>query len=1048
MNQRPLVLLAGLFLIAGCTKQGGDDTAAVDDTAEEVWYESGCILVDGTGYANIEDAHTVVDDGGEISLADCPSPFDQKLVVTKSVSIVGPGADVMTWTAPVNDTALDIVGAADVTVSGVTLSSTRNALLVDSSSNVTLSELTFTDVSGTAIKATNTTGLVVTDSVFNAPQNGGLDVLGGSAEFNNNTVTAALGYALQATDGAVVSATNNTVSDVTFTELDPDGNISDGFAFKFENSSLTATDNTMTNNLVHMWVDTGSLDLSGGSMTGGLYGVYSIFGEAAVDGLTVTDAQTVGILLVSSTDDLSLTNSTVETDPTLAFYTEDPEGWSGGAAFLETDGNITVDAVSVGGFNAQGVRIAGRSDTAIASVNDLTITDVGRFGLVLSDVDATLTDVNVNTVRLVDDPTVVNQGGNISVGWGVYTQNADLTWTGGSLTDVAVVGALVRNSSATLRDLFIDNAGSDSIGLGGLGVWVLYGSLDIADSTLSNSPSFGGIANYYGSVTADNLTFVDNLWTYESASTWYRFGGSGATGTAGSTTVTTSGGFESNETKPGDEIYFYDTGETYVISSITSDTEVELADTLVTDLAGGSFYVREPVIYTRYFQSQDITSVGATSLTVTNSTFENGSDGIAVSGGDTEVELSNLTFTDYNGNALNFYRAETDPAYGSIDVDTVSITNAGSYGLGCTNTTLNLDDVSVSGVVGIDYKYEYINGDGEAVYAYEYVQNGLQAVYLTGCDVVVDGLAVSGAAFQALYAEDSSVELENASFTGSNLGDAATPLVQINWSSTPYLLGDGITTTGATGLGMQLQGPAADTGSVYIDGLESTGNAGAGLRITGLGTSVTLVDLNSHTNSDDGLQIAAGASPSLTGSALTGNGGYGLDVGLDVDGDGFKTPEDCDDTNPDANPGVTDEYTYSQVDLDCDGVAGNGSWTTYDYDGDGYTITTGDCDESSALAALRNPGVTETAGGIDYDCDGASLAIAGAVDVASSSITGNTLGGVWLEGATASITGSSVTGNTGWGMVCDGTTTLSDCSSTDLTGNTGGSHDGCGACDP
>ena len=86
---------------------------------------------------------------------------------------------------------------------------------------------------------------------------------------------------------------------------------------------------------------------------------------------------------------------------------------------------------------------------------------------------------------------------------------------------------------------------------------------------------------------------------------------------------------------------------------------------------------------------------------------------------------------------------------------------------------------------------------------------------------------------------------------------------------------------------------------------------------------------------------------------------------IDADGDGwFADGGDCDDADPDLNPGV-DDQPYNGIDEDCDGA------DLTDVDEDGYDATWAggsDCDD---LDATVNPGAWDTAGdGIDQDCSG------------------------------------------------------------------------------
>ncbi len=111
----------------------------------------------------------------------------------------------------------------------------------------------------------------------------------------------------------------------------------------------------------------------------------------------------------------------------------------------------------------------------------------------------------------------------------------------------------------------------------------------------------------------------------------------------------------------------------------------------------------------------------------------------------------------------------------------------------------------------------------------------------------------------------------------------------------------------------------------------------------------------------------------------------------DADGDGFDSFEaggiDCDDSDPDVNPGA-EETCFDGTDNDCDGgidEAGQEATDWYpDADGDGYgpldfgyhaclplngsdTRQGGDCDDNAPNAF---PGGIEECDGLDNDCNG------------------------------------------------------------------------------
>jgi serine protease len=98
-------------------------------------------------------------------------------------------------------------------------------------------------------------------------------------------------------------------------------------------------------------------------------------------------------------------------------------------------------------------------------------------------------------------------------------------------------------------------------------------------------------------------------------------------------------------------------------------------------------------------------------------------------------------------------------------------------------------------------------------------------------------------------------------------------------------------------------------------------------------------------------------------------------IRTDFDGDGyFAEVDDCDDMNPAINPGAT-EICDDGIDNDCDGLIDEdcgGSPVLTDADGDGYYAEEDDCDDTDPNV---NPGRTDTKGkwgrdGVDNDCNG------------------------------------------------------------------------------
>ncbi|MBK9366602.1 MAG: right-handed parallel beta-helix repeat-containing protein [Deltaproteobacteria bacterium] len=506
-----LVLTApSLLFVAGCVGENKDDdgTTETGETAEPIVYEEGCILVDGgQGFAYLADAYTVVPEGGEITL--CEGTLDETLVITKSVKIVGPGVDLLTWNAPVNQAAIQVQGAAQVQISGVGFTSTRNAVEIEGASGVTLSDVSFDSVGNTAIKVIDSEDVIIENATFTTPAYGAVSVEGGSATVRGSVMESPVGFGVYAQDGANVTVETSTISGTVYTNADE--GLIDGFAlWAVGGSTLTTNGNTLTDNVVQVWGDDADISLSGDVLTGGFYGVVHTLGAFSIEGSTVQDAYWTALRIITP-DDILIANTEIIGTPELV--AADPYNFTnyiGGGATLATDGTITISDVNLTGYNALGMIVLGYNEAPTIVAERLNIVSPGRYGLRMHGADATFTDVSVIDMRLVDDPATVNASGSYDTGFAVSLWECNTRWTGGAVTGSELIGMLNYAGSLQLT-------GTTHGDHGAFGLWNYEGTAYVSGATFTDSPSEGGVANYTGSLTLDSSTFIDNIasYTYE-----------------------------------------------------------------------------------------------------------------------------------------------------------------------------------------------------------------------------------------------------------------------------------------------------------------------------------------------------------------------------------------------------------------------------------------------------------------------------------------------------------------------------------------------------
>jgi hypothetical protein len=91
---------------------------------------------------------------------------------------------------------------------------------------------------------------------------------------------------------------------------------------------------------------------------------------------------------------------------------------------------------------------------------------------------------------------------------------------------------------------------------------------------------------------------------------------------------------------------------------------------------------------------------------------------------------------------------------------------------------------------------------------------------------------------------------------------------------------------------------------------------------------------------------------------------------IDQDSDWWCIPLDCDDNDPNVNPGVM-EIPGNFIDDNCNGLTDETGAMDMDQDGDGFTPAQGDCMDIGEGAQFVNPNAIEVPGdGVDNNCNG------------------------------------------------------------------------------
>jgi len=875
------LLASSLILLLGCPPpedtEKPDDTG-VDDTGEPETFEEGCITIDGEGgYASLNDAIHLADEGATLEL--CEGTFMEAVVVDKAVHIVGAGIDITTWDAPQGEVPFSFVGVTDASISGVSVVSSRSGIEIEGGSGVALSDLAFDTIANYAVDADDCLGLTVGSSTFVASQWGAVKVAGGSATVSGSTFIDNLGFAIKGSGGAELDVQGNTISGTMYTELDDEGGIADGFAlFLSEAGPVTTSENIFEDNtIVSVWAMEGDgLAMSGDSITGGLYGVYMIYGDLDLLDVTITDPIEMGVLFAAPAgESITAEGLQISGDPeVVANYAWD-EGINSSIGLYVEGTDVTLIDSTISGYNNYGAYLLGNGDAdGTLLMTDVTFDNNGRRGIFSVDLDAVATGLTITNLRELEDEYCDDLGCytyiDLPAAW--YHQSGNLELDGGTFSDNQGWGISAAEANSSVQNVLFDaNARSGFFDFGGTST--------VQNSSFTNSlesGAFGALCAYQSNgMLAQNNSFSGNG-TFETTRVY-------DDGEGNKTTYI----YHDEVLDSGLDLFGYNATLTVSNNSFAdgynglqiSTSDAEIRDNSFSGYAYAAIYIggegSDAVVI------EDNTVTAGVGYGVLASSADVEVDGLEV----TDGQSAQISY-DYYSNGKLLFTSSYETSYDSVYLSTsrallenVTIDSPAGEGIYSYNSVVEIEDVTIR------------NASALTTSAYAVYFNH----YDTAPEIYVNGLTIEepqgyGGIYLYTY--------NNTSFTAATFYDVEITDAVGNgvvMSTFPGIDGEaatfeGLTITGAGGTAVSMSQSAVSIQDALIEGNGSDGLT-ATCSIVGVAESQIVtnvgdgVELSSCTQYDaHGVAQTVNSTATFTSTVITDNGGWGMTcTGADFD---------------------------------------------------------------------------------------------------------------------------------------------------------------------
>ena len=877
------------------------------DNEEEVRpedFESGCFIVDGNhGFRWLNDAMKIASDGSTITMNDCDSEHTEQIVIDKSVQLLGPGVDLFTLIAPVNETALTIV-APDVVIQDLSIRSTRSGLSIEAADNVQLENLTISGTGNFAIKTLASFGLSFSNLDLIGNGDGALHIDGGSVMADSLYLSENFGIGVLAQGAATIDLTNSTIE---LTQPSDPSEITDGFgAIVDEDSTLNSQGNLYSGNiLIGAQILDGEAtftdDEISGSLSTGLWaeGTSSL----AISNVSLIDNGVYGLIMMG-TGGMDATDLTISVDPAISpSYPIDEwaDNGLGSMGMLSTTSNLSLENVSISGYNNCGATLESEEAENSLYVNGLTIDSVGRKGLLVYGFEGSITDLSITNVVDLDelhqaDPNPETSQmefcGFVDRNIGARLFSTDIEMTNVHVDEIEGYGLSLVQANASVDTLYAANT-------------VCAGAIAFQASLTIDNGEFGGSKGAYDALGASLVGYESTL-LQVSNSTFH-----GIEDESGYSVFARGGDnffFDSNLfTGSYMGIYTYDAGLTLSDNTFQDQTSYSIflqGDGLRSHSFSDNIFQSNENLFATAIQCYSgdtlefsgdsfsdiygyygISSRGC-STEMEDVTFENlGYYGVYSTGGDLELDslsfinqgtnasftpaiylsvseptnasIVNSTFENLGGDAISLSSSDATASPLNVIIDTISVTNAGDDGLSLTNTSANLNNITITGSAS-----DGIYGVGADITLNDGVisTSGNDGIVCSSCTMSVTnstsnlnsgkGAALTGttASFSGFYAQDN---VESGIY--ANEGDLSL--------TSSFLLNNGQH-------GVQIQGSSAEAIFTAVSS-DFSGNGQTGIHLSN--TAVSMTSGTSTNNGAYGLECIDTTFSTCAMANITGN---------------------------------------------------------------------------------------------------------------------------------------------------------------------------------